>query len=122
VDCPETSLRDATRALALAKQAVAIAPREGKYWNTLGVALYRSGDFGQAKEALKRSIELRGGQADGYDWFFLAMVCARLSEKSEARRWHDKAIRWLEHQPAKGEDALRYQAEAELILAGQEKK
>jgi serine/threonine protein kinase len=116
VDCPDRSLRDPPRALKLARRAIAILPREGAYWNTLGVALYRSGDFPAAKQALERSMELGGG-GDGRDWFFLAMACWRLSEKPEARRWYDKAVAWLNQQPAKEEDVLRYQAEAESMIS-----
>jgi serine/threonine protein kinase len=116
VDCPDTSLRDPARALSLVRQAVAIAPREGGFWNTLGVALYRSGDFPAAKDAFERSMELSGG-GDGHDWFFLAMTCWRLAEKSQARSWYDKAVAWLNQKPAKEEDVLRYQAEAASMIS-----
>jgi serine/threonine protein kinase/tetratricopeptide (TPR) repeat protein len=115
VDCPDTSIRDAAKALGLAKKAVDVAPEISAYWNTLGVALYRTGDFQAAKDALTRSMKLHAG-GNGYDWFFMAMVSWRLSEKLQARTWYDKAIAWFDQQPAKEEDILRHKAEAESLM------
>jgi eukaryotic-like serine/threonine-protein kinase len=99
VDCPDTSLRDIPRALSLARQAVATKPGEGNFWNTLGVALYRNGDFRAAKDAFARSMELNGG--DAHDWFFLAMACWRLSEKSQARGWSKPSPGSINSRPRK---------------------
>jgi hypothetical protein len=41
----------------------------GDFWNTLGVAHYRAGEFQSAVSALSRSVELRSG-GDGADYFF----------------------------------------------------
>ena len=43
--------------MALARQAVAKQPVRAN-WNTLGVALYRAGDWKGAIEALGKSMEL----------------------------------------------------------------
>src|SRR5262249_31312736 len=71
--CPDPRFQDAGRAVPLAKKAVELAPHEGDYWNTLGVAHYRAGDGKAAVEALKKSTELREG-GDGFGWFILAMA------------------------------------------------
>ena len=66
-------------AIELAEQAVAMAPAVGNYWNTLGVAHYRAGEWSQAADALEESIRLRSG-GDPYDWLFLAMARHRLGD------------------------------------------
>ena len=51
--CPDGQFRDAGRAVALARKAAAAAPRQGAYWETLGVACYRAGDLGGAVSHLE---------------------------------------------------------------------
>ena len=79
----DTSPRDAAQAVELAKEAVAIAPKLGVYWNTLGVAHYRAGDASAAVAALASSMRLRNG-GDPYDWFFLAMAHQKLGNHAES--------------------------------------
>jgi uncharacterized protein HemY len=55
---PDSKFRDPKRAVELAKKAVKLAPKEGNYWNTLGVAQYRASDWKEAIAALEKSIEL----------------------------------------------------------------
>jgi serine/threonine protein kinase len=116
VDCPAESLRAPAEAVALANQAVACRPDDGAYWNTLGIAYYRLGDFEAALTALRRSMELRSG-GDSNDYFFLAMSCQRLGQTQEARRWFDQAVAWMENQHPQGEAELRYCAEAKKVLS-----
>src|SRR5262249_18173649 len=71
--CPDTTLRNPDRAVAVATKAVELEPVQGTYWNTLGVARYRAADWPGAVEALNKSIELRHG-GDSHDWFFLALA------------------------------------------------
>jgi Flp pilus assembly protein TadD len=51
--CPDLKLRDAKRAVELAKKAVELTPKEGNYWNTLGVAQYRASNWKDAIAALE---------------------------------------------------------------------
>src|SRR5262249_47445153 len=53
--CPDTKLRDPDRAVELARKAVQLAPKVGMYWNTLGVAHYRAGDWKAAVAALDKA-------------------------------------------------------------------
>src|SRR5262249_3841140 len=39
--CPDPTLRDPHRAVALAAKGVELQPNQGMYWNTLGAARYR---------------------------------------------------------------------------------
>src|SRR5262249_7730175 len=70
--CPVPGVRDPRRALESATRAVELAPKDGQAWNTLGVARYRSGDWGGAREALETSMGLLAGRSEGFNTFFLA--------------------------------------------------
>lgn len=115
VDCSAETLRAPAEAVGLAGKAVARAPEMGTYWNTLGVAHYRDGEFPSALIALSRSVELRSG-GDAADYFFLAMAHERLGDREQARRWYDEGVRWMDKRSPQGEAELRYRAEAEAIL------
>ena len=120
-DLPPGELRDPDRAVELAKKAVELEPKEGTYWNTLGVAHYRAGDWKAAIEALTKSMELRNG-GDSFDWFFLAMAHWQLGDKPQARSWYDKAVAWMEKNQPKNEELIRFRAEAAALLGVNEKK
>ncbi|HZV06650.1 MAG TPA: protein kinase [Gemmataceae bacterium] len=114
VDCPDESLRDPDLALTLAEKAVTMQPQQPEFWNTLGVAYYRKGDWTKARTSLEQSMKLGG--SGPHDWFFLAMADHRLGDVEHAREWRDKAVRWLEAQEGKPEELLRYRAEADALL------
>ncbi|MFO0888509.1 MAG: tetratricopeptide repeat protein [Isosphaeraceae bacterium] len=114
-NCPDPRFRDPTQAVDLARRAVELAPRNGTYRNTLGVALYRAGDWQAAVAALEKSMELGNG-GDALDCWFLAMARWQLGRQDEARSWYDKALAWMEtHQP-KDEELLRFRAEAAALM------
>jgi tetratricopeptide (TPR) repeat protein len=115
VDCPAEALRAPAEAVGLARKAVTRAPEMGEYWNTLGVAHYRAGEFQSALIALSRSVELRSG-GDAADYFFLAMAYERLGDRQQARTWYDKAVRSMDKRYPHGERDIRYRAEAKDIL------
>jgi tetratricopeptide (TPR) repeat protein len=113
--CRDAKVRDPKRAVELARKAVALAPKEGTYWNTLGVAHYRAGDWKPAVAALKKSMKLcKGG--DSLDWFFLAMAHWQLGEKDQARQWYDRAVQWMDKNRPKEEQLRRFCAEAAELL------
>jgi tetratricopeptide (TPR) repeat protein len=119
---PDPKLRDAKRAVELARKAVGLAPKEGGHWNTLGVAHYRAGDWKAAVAALNQSRGLRQG-GDALDFFVLAMAHRKLGDHDVARRWYDQALVWLEKNRAALQrdrlhsDELRlFQSEAEVVL------
>jgi uncharacterized protein HemY len=119
---PEPKLRDPAQAVKLANKAVQLAPKDSRFWNTLGVALYRTGDCKAAVAALETSVNLsRGG--DAVDFFFLAMAHGKLGQRDEARKWCDQAVAWVEKNKERlGKDRpmanyLRsFQSEAEEVL------
>ena len=109
--CAETELRDPARAVVLAKKAVELEPKQGGWWNTLGAAEYRAGDWKAALEALKKSMELRNG-GDSFDWFFVAMANRQLGNQNEARKWYDKAVKRM----FLNEELWRFRVEAASLL------
>jgi uncharacterized protein HemY len=114
VDCPDITARDPASAVRLAEQAVALDPTEGKYWNTLGVARYRAGDWVGAVTALDKSRSLSGDNA--YDWFFLALAHCQLGHADEAQDCYVRAVRRLDSLSAQPEDLIRYREEAATLL------
>jgi hypothetical protein len=106
-------------AVALALHAVQSEPTKGEFWNTLGVAHYRAGDWKEAVAALEKSMALRNG-GDSFDWFFLAMTDWQLGEKEKAHQWYDQAVQWMDkNQPNNGE-LRRFRAEAAGLLGRKE--
>jgi tetratricopeptide (TPR) repeat protein len=114
-DCPDAAQREPAEAVALARRALERAPREGRIWNTLGVASYRAGDWPEAVKALRRSVELRGG-GDAWDWFFLAMCEQRLGERAKARVEYERAAQWVEDHWPPDEGLIRARQEAARLL------
>jgi tetratricopeptide (TPR) repeat protein len=113
--CPDVAVRDPRAAVGYAQRGLGLEPNDGNTWNTLGVAYYRIGDWEESQSALKRSMELRN-EGDGFDWFFLAMIHAKLGHPERAREWYDKATRWS-HQFRPGDPELYlFQVEAAAIL------
>jgi tetratricopeptide (TPR) repeat protein len=63
--------------------------------HVLGLALYRAGRFAEADAQLRRSPG-SDPTRDVLDWPVLAMAHQRLGQPDEARRWLDRADRWVE--------------------------
>jgi tetratricopeptide (TPR) repeat protein len=120
--CPNLKLRDPGRAVELAKRAVALAPRASFYWNTLGVASYRAGDWKAAIKALEKAEELAPGKYLAWNAFFLAMAHWQRGEKERARKEYERAVSWMEKNRLKDEELRRFHAEAEGLLKAKEKK
>lgn len=118
VTCPDPSVLNPDDAVRHARRALDIQPNEGNYWNTLGVAYYRSGDWNKAKEALYRSMEL-SNHGKGFDWFFLALVELKLGHKDQALDLYNKAVDWYQKNLPNNPELYRFQVEAaqELALA-----
>jgi tetratricopeptide (TPR) repeat protein len=119
----DAKLRDPGRAVQLAKRAVELAPTQSSYWNTLGTAQYRAGDWRAAIGALEKSEELKPGRYTSDNAFFLAMAHWQLGEQDEARRWYGQAVKWMEEnkepldkKPRWKAELLRFQTEAGELL------
>jgi tetratricopeptide (TPR) repeat protein/serine/threonine protein kinase len=120
--CREPKVRNPGRAVQLACKAVEFMPTASRYWQTLGVAQYRAGNWKAAAAALNKSMQLGSGR-DAIDWLFLAMALQQLGHHDKARKWYDQAVQWLEKNsktletdPQRAEELRRFQAEAEEVL------
>jgi serine/threonine protein kinase/WD40 repeat protein/tetratricopeptide (TPR) repeat protein len=111
-----SSRDDFKAALAAARKAVALAPRERMIRNTLALALARLGRYEEAVGAI--------GQPESFDlWdrLVLAPCYHRMGQTLSARESLDRAIRAIETDPKMTprdrDDAKALVAEAEKILA-----
>jgi tetratricopeptide (TPR) repeat protein len=116
---PDVKVRNPSRAVELAKQAVEREPNAG-CWNTLGVAFYCAGDWKASVHAFDKAMELRKA-GDSFDWFFLAMTHWQLEDKEEARKWYGQAVEWMDKNQPANEELRRFRAEAAELLKVQEK-
>jgi WD domain, G-beta repeat len=111
------------RALLQAEEACRLAPEKGELLNTLGVALYRVGDFQAAQEKLTESDRVQAPRYKGShpaDLAFLAMAQFRLGQKDQARTTLTR-LRETMQQPrwAKDAEAQNFLREAVTLLEGQ---
>ena len=106
-DSPGHTVEEYRLALRRAEAACRKQPDEGAHQNTLGVALYRVGEYARALETLTRSEALnakRFGEPHPIDLCYLAMVQHKLGHPAEAQemvarlrtalaseRWKDEA-------------------------------
>jgi tetratricopeptide (TPR) repeat protein len=118
---PDPLHRDPALAVELAKQAVRQVPREAGYWNTLGVAHYRSGEWPAALLALEKAETLAPGKNFGFNGFLLAMCHHQLGDPAKAKDHYDRAVRWRPEDPdnldsAQQQELKTLHAEAEALL------
>jgi tetratricopeptide (TPR) repeat protein len=106
---------NAKRAVELAKQAVRLVPTDGDFWNTLGVAHYRAGNWKDAIAALEKARELSAG-GDAVDWLFLAMSHWQLGQKDEARKWYMQAVSSPKTSKLLEAELPNFRAEAAALL------
>jgi serine/threonine-protein kinase len=111
----DATFRDPARSVELAKKAVELAPSNGAFWHTLGVAHYRAGEWNSAIAGLEKSMALRTG-GDSFDWFFLAMAQGKLGNVEEAQCWHARAIEWMDKNQPNDEELRRFRLESEESL------
>jgi tetratricopeptide (TPR) repeat protein len=108
------------RALRQAREACRLVPNNGTYLNTLGVALYRAGEYAEAVSTLTRSDKLNRESRKGpipEDLCFLARAHHKLGQEIPARsnlaelRALLKEPKWATNQEAR---AFLQSAEAEI--------
>jgi tetratricopeptide (TPR) repeat protein len=113
--CRLPHVGDPDRAIALANRVLERSPRDGNAWITLGVALYRAGQWREAVAALEKAATLRAGE-DGLRGFALAMAHWQLGDKDKAAQWYERAVGWMEKTRADGRHLRRVRAEAAALL------
>jgi tetratricopeptide (TPR) repeat protein len=113
--CPDAELRQPARALELAKKTVQIAPDKADFWNTLGAAEYRVGNWKAALDAFEQSMKFSDG-GDSSDWFFLAMIYWQLADKEQAGKFFQKAVVRMDRYRPQDKELRRFRAEAAALL------
>ncbi|HZU38491.1 MAG TPA: hypothetical protein VFA18_21380, partial [Gemmataceae bacterium] len=112
--------RHASEAVALAERAVAGAPGDWGYENTLGMAYYHAGRYRDGIVTLEKSLRGGAGTQDGYDLYGLAMCHAKLGEIKKAHEAVARARAWLEATPglvpAEVAELRRLRAQAEKVV------
>lgn len=92
------AVRDPAQAEILARRAVAAAPDQPMFLNTLGVTLYRIGKYTEAIETLQKSLQHSERFNQPYDLFFLAMSHAQLGDFDKARDYQNLAAKLMADQ------------------------
>jgi eukaryotic-like serine/threonine-protein kinase len=119
IRCPPARETDTALAIRLARKAADWEPGQAVYWNTLGVAYFRHGDWSAAAGAIHKSIELGNG-GDALDWFVLASTLQRQGHSEQARLWFGRAMDWIEcnsvTNKARGAEIVGFRDEATRIL------
>jgi Flp pilus assembly protein TadD len=115
---PDLPAHDPARAVELARAVVAQVANEAGYWNTLGIALARTGDWEAAERAFEKSTSLDKEGGNPADWLFLAMIEARRGDVAQARKILDRSDAWLhDHAYAQNDpDLLYFRTEAAAQL------
>ena len=92
----EGKVDEAKLAYAEAAKSLAAIPQENRTvanWGYLGQALYRAGDYQQARIAIEKCNEMRGDKeptaAYGPRWWYYAMILAHTGDKAKAREYYD---------------------------------
>jgi tetratricopeptide (TPR) repeat protein len=112
----DPAVSDPSLAVSLASTAIERAPESPVYWNTLGVAHHRSGNWADAIAALTRSVELSSG-GTSFDHFYLALAHARSGDALMARTWYHRGVAWMRDHRSRQAALLRLRKEAESHLA-----
>jgi tetratricopeptide (TPR) repeat protein len=109
------------RALRQAEAAVRLAPEDGNFLNTLGVAQYRVGRYADALATLTKSEKLNATKEGSHpsDLAFLAMTRHQLGKKDEAKATLAR-LRNVMKQPrwAQDAEAVGFLREAEGLIEG----
>jgi tetratricopeptide (TPR) repeat protein len=116
VNVPDPSVRDIDTGVALAVKATEMQPDLGGYWNTVGAAYYRAGDFTAAIAALNRAVSLGNG-GTAFDHVFLAMANAQLGDHEQSARWLALAIAETEKNYPGHRELTRFCNEARSLVA-----
>ena len=112
---PDPASRDPASALTLAGQIVEKYSDCKVYWNTLGVAYFRAGDFKAAVASLEHAMDL-GSDGNSFDLVFLAMAHARLGNLERARLCLVEAAFHKERNYPDHSELIRFCDEARSIL------
>jgi hypothetical protein len=114
-DCPEPAFRRPHDAVPLALRAVQLEANVGFFWDTLGIAYYRTADYTAAIAAFEKgtNVPTRGTSRNGY---FLAMSHWRNGNERQAQDCFAKAEQSAPPHTLVGKKLARYRTEAATLL------
>jgi tetratricopeptide (TPR) repeat protein len=99
------AVNDRNRLVLRGEEALRKDPQTGWASTILGAALYRADRFAEAIQRLdeanaawEQAATKPAEYSPAYIWFFLAMAHQRKGDAVEARRWLDKAQKWMEQE------------------------
>ena len=114
-NAPDPAIQNAAEGVALALKATDKSPACATYWNTLGAAYYRAGNFQAAVTALDHAIALNH-VGTAFDHVFLAMAHGRLGNLEAGRHWFTLAKNGMERSWPGHVELHRFCDEAEATL------
>jgi tetratricopeptide (TPR) repeat protein len=91
-------LRDPALAVIHARRAVALAPDNHNYLNSLGAALQRAGKHEEAIQALQNSLAQSSPELAPYDLVFLALAHSGLADWQAASDYFSRTTAAIESQ------------------------
>jgi serine/threonine protein kinase/tetratricopeptide (TPR) repeat protein len=97
------------------RRCAAVHPEYAHACRGLGIVLAAQGKFPEARRALQKSMNLSGG-GGARDWFFVAISEWHLGNPAKARRWYDRAVRWMDENDPENDRLIEARAEAEKML------
>ncbi len=110
------SAEEATRAIAVAKEATELIPKDLGTWTHLGRAHYRAKEWKSALTALEK-MPSDGGYNGCRYLFITAMTHWQLGNRDEARQGYDQAVQWMDaHKP--DDPALRRDRAEAMEISG----
>ena len=114
------SIREPTRALPLARQAVALDPENENHVNTLGMALCRNGRYAEAVPILERSLAAANNRTSPSDLFFLVVCHAKEGNREQAHAYFERAVKWVgansDLSGTRSDELKAFRGEAEAAL------
>lgn len=114
VSNPDERTQRADVACQLARHAVDRNPEQSAYWNTLGLALYRSNRFLESVEATQRSLAIT--KNDEYDLLFLSMAKWKLGQETAARDLFVQSMSAYEAKQEKNDEFEQFLDEAKRLI------
>ena len=114
-NCRDAARRQPEAAIKLATQAKDLAPANPAYWNALGVAQYRAGQWQESILALEEAAKLRRS-GHCLDAFTLAAGYSQTGDKEKAQACYEQGVRWLEENSPANPEFQRHRDEASRCL------
>ena len=117
VTCSDLDQRQPPEALTYASAVREAGRRGGQLLEHLGGGLVPARGLDLRPPGVREVHEIRGGgKGDSYDWFFLAMIEAKMGRKEQARQWYDRAVSWAHQGDRNSPELFQFQVEAAEAL------